>query len=125
MTPFNLMIAFAVAFCLTYYWLTRPEPPPSNLEEDIVRKAISRISWRRRPSTNRLKSGPLNPGAPEQGMLITIPFDHSREVRLVFNEGAVAVYSRHELATLVELACPDSINRLAGAIEHVWAAQYK
>jgi len=125
MTPFNLMIAFAIAFCLAYYWLTRPEPPPSNLEEDITRRAISKISWRRRPSVTKLKSGPWNPSAPEQGTLVTIPFDNSREVKLLFSEGTVEIYSRHDFTSRVELADPDSLDRLAGTIERVWAAQYK
>lgn len=126
MTPFNLMIALAVAFCFTYYWLTRPEPPPSNLEEDITRKAISKISWRRRPNATKLQSGPWYPGAPEKGILVTIPFDHSRGVKLYFNEGAVIIHTGNNVAdSRVELAAPDSIDRLAGAIERVWASQYK
>lgn len=116
-----LMLAIGFALSLLYYWLTRPEPVPTTLEEDITRRAIAKISWRKRPS-GKTKSNLWNPNSPEQGMMVTIPFDHSRNIVLYFAEGVAVIPN---INARIELAAPDSIDRLAGAIERAWAAQYK
>lgn len=122
--PLMLMIVLGVALSLMYYWLTRPDPQPTSLEEEITRRAIAKINWRKRPSL-KTKSSLWNPGAPEQGMLVAIPFNANESVRLLFNEGRVNVFSTKHVNIPVELAAPDAINRLAVAIERAWTDQYK
>jgi hypothetical protein len=113
-----LGLAFGIVLGFMFYWIARPEPPPSSLEEDIVRRAIAKINWRSRP-TSKTQSRPYNPGVPSEGVLVVIPFDHSNSVSLRFSEGKVIIDG-----ICVELAAPDSMDRLAGAIQRAWTAQY-
>lgn len=119
-----LMLAVGTILALWLWWITLPEPPPSSIEEEIVRKAIARIQWRKRP-TLRTNSKLYNPGSPHDGMLVTIPYSNNDNIRLLFVDGKVMVARSGRNDMQIELAEPNSIDHLARAIEHAWIAQYK
>lgn len=112
-----LMVGIGATLATILYCITRPESPPTCLEEEIVRKAILRIKHHNRPPRDTKVEHKYG------GMVVMIPFTNNDNIQILFADGTATLVG-HSGST-IPLAVPDSINRLANAIERVWIGRHR
>lgn len=112
----SIILCLAIFLWSILYYITRPEPPPTCVEEEIMRVAINKINWRRRPSIDEISL------IPHGGLVMSIGTTDMRKLYFEFTEGKVCIRSfrsgRKDFVDIIDLARPDSIELLSNKIEH-------